>query len=172
MAVSGSKDYSITRAEEAALRKLGEYDAGEAVPGDETAAAATALNLMVKEWVARGVDIWLRDEITLFLVPDQKSYSLGTANATRTIAGETTLSSAATASATTLVVASTTGMTAADNIGIKLDDNMFLLTPAPALLLLLVWLLRLRLVRRSTPTQPQSEDPKRLSTPTEETRTI
>jgi hypothetical protein len=70
MAVSGSKDYSITRADiiEAALRKIGEYDAGEAVPGDETAAAAVALNLMVKEWVARGADIWLRDEITLFLV--------------------------------------------------------------------------------------------------------
>jgi hypothetical protein len=93
------------------------------VPGDETAAAAVALNLMVKEWVARGADIWLRDEITLFLVPDQQSYALGTANATTTITGETTLSAAASAGATTLTVGSTAGMTAADNIGVKLDDN-------------------------------------------------
>ncbi len=125
MATSNSKDYSITRAGiiEAAFRKIGEYDAGEAIPGDETAAAVVALNLMVKEWVARGIDIWLRDEITLFLVPSQQSYALGTANATRTITGETTLSSSATSGATTLVVASTTGMTAADNVGAKLNDN-------------------------------------------------
>jgi hypothetical protein len=125
MAVSGSKDYSITRATiiESSLRKIGEYDAGETIPGDETAAAAVALNLMVKAWVIRGADIWLRDEITLFLQPDTQSYSLGTAHATRTIAAETTLSSAAAASATTLSLTSSSGMTAADNIGVKLNDN-------------------------------------------------
>ena len=125
MAVSGSKDYSITRAIiiESALRKIGEYDAGEAVPGDEVAAAAVALNLMVKEWVARGIDIWLRDEITLFLVPDQKSYNMGTTNATRTIAAETTLSSSHDGNATTLDLSSSSGMTAADFIGVKLNDN-------------------------------------------------
>ena len=125
MAVSGSKDYAITRATiiEAALRKTGEYDAGEAVPGDETAAAANALNIMVKAWVVRGADIWLRDEITLFLVADQKSYALGTANATRTITGETTLSSAEVSGSSTLALTSSSGMTAADFIGIKLNDN-------------------------------------------------
>jgi hypothetical protein len=125
MAVSGSKDYSITRANiiEAALRKIGEYDAGEAVPGDETAAADSALNLMVKAWVVRGADIWLRDEITLFLQKDTQVYALGTAHATRTIAAETTLSAAATSGATSLSVADSTGMTAADNLGVKLDDN-------------------------------------------------
>ena len=78
MATSGSKDYSITRANiiEAALRKIGTYDQGETISGNETSAAAVALNLMVKEWAARGIDIWLRDEITLFLQPDTKSYAL------------------------------------------------------------------------------------------------
>ena len=125
MAVSGSKDYSITRATiiEASLRKIGEYDAGEAISGDETAAADSALNIMVKALVVRGVDIWLRDEVTLFLVKDQQSYALGTADATRTITGETTLSSAAASGASTLVVTSSTGMTAADFIGVKLNDN-------------------------------------------------
>jgi hypothetical protein len=125
MAVSGSKDYAITRANiiESALRKLGVYDQGESVSGDETAAATMSLNLMVKEWVARGADIWLRDEITLFLQPDTQSYALGTAHATRTVTGDTTLTTDEAIGSTILGVTSSAGMTAADNIGIKLDDN-------------------------------------------------
>jgi len=125
MAVSGSKNYSITRANivEAALRKLGVYDQGESISGNETAAASVSLNLMVKEWVARGIDIWLRDEITLFLQPDTQSYALGTAHATRTVKADTTLRTAGTVTATTLGVTSSSGMAAADFIGIKLDDN-------------------------------------------------
>ena len=125
MAVSGSKDFTATRADiiEAALRKIGEYDQGEAISGDETKAAAFALNSMVKEWVARGIDIWLRDEVTLFLVPNQQSYLLGTADATRAITGETTLSAAEATSQTVISVTSSAGMTAADNVGIKLDDD-------------------------------------------------
>lgn len=124
MALSGSKDYSITRADiiGAALRKLGEFDQGESISGDETSSANIALNLMVKEWVARGIDLWLRDEITLFLQPDTQSYALGTAKATASYV-ETTLTAAVVASDTIMPVTSSTGMTAADNIGIKLDDN-------------------------------------------------
>ena len=124
MAVSGSKDYSITRADivEAALRKIGEYDQGESIPGSESSAANVALNLMVKEWVARGIDIWLRDEVTLFLQPDTQSYSLGTAHMTTSYV-ETVLTNAEPASETVLAVTSSAGMTAADNIGIKLSDN-------------------------------------------------
>lgn len=125
MAVSGSKNYSITRANivEAALRKLGVYDQGESISGNETAAAAVSLNLMVKEWVARGIDIWLRDEITLFLQPDTQSYALGTTHATRTVTADTTLRTTEALGATIIGVTSSSGMTAADNIGIKLDDN-------------------------------------------------
>jgi hypothetical protein len=124
MAVSGSKNYSITRADivGAALRKIGVYDAGETISGPDNAAAATALNLMVKEWVARGIDIWLRDEVTLFLQPNTQSYALGSAYMTASYV-ETTLSSAASASATALSLTSSSGMTVADNIGIKLDDD-------------------------------------------------
>jgi hypothetical protein len=124
MATSGSKNYSVTRANviEAALRKCGVYDQGESISGDETNAADTALNLMVKEWVARGIDIWLRDEITVFLQPDSQVYNLGTAHATRSYV-DTTLRTAIAASATVIPVTSSTGMTASDNIGIKLTDN-------------------------------------------------
>ena len=124
MAVSGSKNYSITRATiiEAALRKLGEYDQGESPSGDETNAADVALNLMVKEWVARGIGIWIRDEITLFLQPNTKSYALGTTNATASYV-ETTLSAAEASGQTVISVTSSAGMTAADIVGIKMDDD-------------------------------------------------
>jgi len=126
MAVSGSKNYAVTRSDiiEAAHRKLGVYDAGDAIDGDQTSASSLALNLMIKEWVARGIDIWLRDEITLFLQPDQKVYQLGaTDHSTRSVVAETTLSAAEASGQTVISVTSSTGMTAADNIGIKMDDN-------------------------------------------------
>ena len=124
MAVSGSKDYSITRANiiEAAHRKIGVYDASDPIDGPETTASSLALNLMIKEWVAKGADIWLRDEITLFLQPTTQSYALGTTHATRSYVG-TTLSAAEASGQTVISVTSSTGMTAADNIGIKMDDN-------------------------------------------------
>jgi len=125
MAVSGSKNFSITRSDitEAALRKLGVYDQGEAVDGDETNAANIALNLMVKEWVADGADIFLRSESTLFLQPDTQFYDLTTDEITDTITGETTLSAAEASGQTVISVTSSTGMTAADRVGIKMDDN-------------------------------------------------
>lgn len=69
MAVSGSKSYSITAIEVigAALRKLGVYDSGETIPAEETQDALLALNVLIKEWSAQGIDIWLRQEITLFV---------------------------------------------------------------------------------------------------------
>jgi len=128
VATSGSKNYSITRATiiEGALRKLGEFDQGESISGDETNAAVNAavqaLNLLTKEWSARGADIWLRDTITLFLQPNTKSYALGTANATAAYV-ETTLSAAEASGQTVLSITDTTGMTTADKIGVKLDDD-------------------------------------------------
>lgn len=125
MATSGSKNFAITRSDiiSAALRKLGEYDQGESPSGDETSSASLALNLLIKEWVTDGADLFLRDEITLFLQSGTTSYALGgSAHATSSYV-ETTLSADEAASQTVLSVTSSTGMTAADNVGIKLDDD-------------------------------------------------
>lgn len=124
MALSASKDFTVTRSDiiAAALRRLGVYDAGEAIPGEETTSAAMALNLMVKEWSARGIDVWLRDEVTLFLQNDTKLYSLGTTHSTLSY-NETTTTAAHAALDTVIAVTSSAGMTAADNVGIKLTDN-------------------------------------------------
>ena len=126
MAVSGSKDYAVTRTNiiEAAHRKIGIFDAGEPIDGPNNTASILALNLIVKELIVRGADIWLRDEITLFLQPDQKSYLLGaTDKSTRTITGETTLGAAEASGQTVITVTSSAGMTAADVVGIKMDDD-------------------------------------------------
>jgi hypothetical protein len=128
MAVSGSKDFAITRSDiiEGALRKLGIYDAGDSVSGgDETTTAAKALNLMVKALVTRGADLFLREEVTLFLQPQTQSYSLGTSGSAHATASfvETTLSAAEASGQTVISVTSSTGMTAADNVGIKMDDD-------------------------------------------------
>lgn len=124
MAVSGSKNYAITRSDiiSAALRKIGVYDSGETISGDDTTTANLALNLMVKEWVTDGADLFLRAESTLFLQPGTKSYSLSTDHITDSYV-ETTLSAAEASGQTVISVTSSTGMTAADNVGIKMDDD-------------------------------------------------
>jgi len=124
MAVSGSKNYSITRADiiGGALRKIGVFEEGEAISGDATTTATMALNLMVKEWVSEGLDLFLRTESTLFLQPDTQSYTLSTDHITDSY-NETTLSAAEASGQTVISVASSASMTAADNVGIKIDDN-------------------------------------------------
>lgn len=126
MATSGSKDFTITRADiiESALRKIGEYDAGEGVDGESSAPASMALNLIIKELVAKGADLWLRKTVTLFLQPGTQSYSLGLTGGEQTESYvETTLSAAEASGQTVLSVTSSTGMTAADRVGIKMDDD-------------------------------------------------
>ena len=125
MATSNSKNYSITTADiiAGALRKIGVYDSGETISGEDTSSTTIALNLMVKEWVADGADIFLRTESILFLQPDTQSYALTTAEITDAITGETALSSALASGQTVVPVTDSTGMTAADRIGIKMDDK-------------------------------------------------
>ena len=129
MAVSGSKNYSITRADiiGRSLRLLGVYDQADTVPGDEDEDAALALNMLFKEYVAREADLFLRQDVTLFLQPQQKIYTLGlSGNAETTISTdlvETTLSADEASGQTTISLTSVTGMSASDRIGVKIDDD-------------------------------------------------
>ncbi len=127
MAVSASKDITITGTQiiGGALRKIGEFDQGEPIPGDDTTNALFALNMMVKEMVARGIDLFLRQETTLFLQPNTQKYSLGLSGDefTADTIVESTLSAAEASAQTILSITSTTGMTTGDRCGVKLDDN-------------------------------------------------
>lgn len=124
MAVSGSKNFAITRSDiiEGALRKIGVIDQGEAIDGNEYLTANIALNLMVKEWVADGADLFLRTESTLFLQPGQRVYNLSTDHITDSYV-ETALTSGESSGSTVIAVDDSTGMTAGDFIGIKMDDD-------------------------------------------------
>jgi len=104
---------------------LGVFDKGETPSGDETADASQALNVLINEYAGvHGADIFLRAEITLFIQEGQAAYSIGQGgdHATESYV-ETTLSGSGGASDTALSVTSSAGMTAADHIGIKLDDG-------------------------------------------------
>ena len=130
MAVSGSKDYAVTRSDiiASSLRKIGAYDSGDSIPGDENKSAVLSFNLMVKALAARGADIFLREEITLFLQKNQSKYLLGSSAEASTSYNETTLSAAEASGQTTISLTSTSNITSAadgtaDRIGIKMDDD-------------------------------------------------
>lgn len=126
MAVSGSKNFTVTRTDiiDSAMRKTGVYDPGEEPSAEESADAVLALQVMVKEWATQGIDVPWRETVTLFLQSGTQSYRIGlTGDHATTSYVETTLAANAAASASTLTLTSVAGLTAADNIGIKLNDG-------------------------------------------------
>lgn len=127
MTTSGTSVFTVTRDDiiDAANLKIQAF--GEGVTMTEAARTrfANALNAMVKRWQAIGLHVWTESEAILFPQASQISYGMGT-GATDHVTGayyQTTTSAAAAAAATTLSVASTANMTAADNIGVLLDDG-------------------------------------------------
>jgi len=126
MARSGSKNFSYTRNDiiNAALRKTGEYDPGETPGADEVADAAFALNAVQQDFAMEGGNIWLREELTLFVQKGQLKYDVGsTGDHVTSSYVETTLSADEASGQTEISVTAETGMTVGDYIGIKLDDG-------------------------------------------------
>lgn len=90
-----------------------------------------SLNLLAKQWQGTsdkfpGLKVWTRQRLVIFLVLNQSRYVIGPASgddraSVNSLATLTTANK--TASSTALVVSSTTGMTAADIIGIVLNDG-------------------------------------------------
>lgn len=131
MAFSASWNYteSYTAANiiERALKRLGIMDAAESVNSSEQTDALVVLNLIVKEWSAKGADVWLRNTGHLFLPSPGTvgSYTVGTSGTAKFTSGYyvTTLASAASSSATTITVTDDTNMANADVILIEQDDG-------------------------------------------------
>jgi hypothetical protein len=127
MATSGTYTFGRNRDQliKAAARKVSAIEAGETPDSDTVADFAEALNAMVKHWQADGLHIWTMAEATLFLQTDQTSYLLGTSAADHATESyvETTISADEASGQTVISVTSVTGMTAADNIGIQVDDG-------------------------------------------------
>lgn len=127
MATSGSSNFSLTRNEicQAALRKLVATPAGVPMTSQMLTDASQALNAMVKHWAAKGMHVWTTTEATLFVQPNQASYTVGTggtAHCTQTYEQDQVATNAL-AGAGTITLADATGFTSGMNIGVTLDDG-------------------------------------------------
>lgn len=79
MTTSGSTDYNRTTIQiiKGALRKIGVLGEGESPSGEQEQNASEALNLMVKQWQAKGLNLWTKTEAILWFNEGQQSYELG-----------------------------------------------------------------------------------------------
>lgn len=124
MSTSGSTNFNQTRNEIVtdALTGLGVLRPGGTATTNDINYCSNWLNKIVKSWEGQGIHMWKEAEGTLFLLTNVNTYTIaGTGNVAGIDVVETTLTAAA--STTSLTVTSTTGMTAADQIGIELDDG-------------------------------------------------
>lgn len=111
-----------------AFTLLGVLGTGQVLRADDTALAATLLNMLVKSYQAQGLHLWAEEEAFLFLTKGVPDYYLGNQASSPAFACYkegahiTQLSTAPAINATTLNLTSTTGMTVGDYIGIVLQD--------------------------------------------------
>jgi hypothetical protein len=79
MATSGSVDFNLNRNQIIldAAEEIGIAIDGEALDSSFIGVAERTLNRMVKAWVAHGIQLWKRDSITVTLVADTGTYTLG-----------------------------------------------------------------------------------------------
>lgn len=124
MATSGSSDFTLDRDEliKRSLDLIGVYDVTDTANADDITAAATHLNLIVKEMMAEGMDLPVRRIVTLFLT-GATSYTLGTGSTDHYTESYVQTDLTADTTTTVLAVTSSTGMTAADNALLVLDDG-------------------------------------------------
>ncbi len=125
MASSGSYDFTQTRDQiiTDALTALGVVRPGGTVGTNDLNYCSNQLNKIIKAWEGQGIHMWKETEGTVFLRTGVNTYTLSSSSTDQ--AGDNVVETylTAAASGTTLTVTSTTGMTAADNIGIELDDG-------------------------------------------------
>lgn len=126
MARSGSYNYTRTAGDiiNDALRKLGVLATGDSADADQSADALVDLNLLVKSWPAKGIDLWRYEEMTVFVDTTSQSYDLGaTGDKASFAAYKTEIATAASSGASTITVDSDDNITNGDVIGIELDNG-------------------------------------------------
>tara|TARA_R110000803_G_scaffold58245_1_gene116472 strand:- start:3029 stop:3973 length:945 start_codon:yes stop_codon:yes gene_type:complete len=128
MATSGSVDYTLTAGDvvDQAFSKIGVKAAEQALQAPELKDGLNALNLLLKFMQSQGLHLWTREEGVLFLDVAKTDYLVGPTGDKATTLDDfvgTTTTASEIALATVIDVTDTTGMTAADNVGIQLDDG-------------------------------------------------
>lgn len=129
MAVGTTSDFNLGRNEiiKSALRKLRVYNPAQQLSGTFVDIASEALNLLIRSWQADGLHVWTEDTGVVFSDQGVAEYTLATSGGSRSCnlsdLVSTTLSADEASGQTVLSITSTSGMTAADEIGILLDDG-------------------------------------------------
>jgi len=127
MATSGSVNFSMTRNEiiTDALEQISVLGEGETPSGPQLTKANRALNRIIKAFENSARHIWKLSEATLFTQVNQEVYTLGAGSTDHCTEHyvSTTLSGDEALGQTVLSVTSSTGMTAADYVGIVLDND-------------------------------------------------
>ena len=126
MTTSGSIDFSLNRNEliRASMRLAGILASGEVPNNDEYSDASVTLNLMLKQWQAEGIGLWLNQEFWLFPDYSDGTYLLGPTGGNATASAViTAIATAGVATNLTITVDSATGISNADVIGIELDGG-------------------------------------------------
>lgn len=127
MSTSGSINFTQTRNELIydAFQLIGVYGIGRTISTGDMDFAVSTLNKMIKGWGTKGLHLWTKEEVTLFVTKDQATYDFGN-GANACLASDaviTQLNGSLATSATSLTVDDTTGMTVGDYIGVVLTDK-------------------------------------------------
>ena len=119
-----STTFSVTRDEvvRAALRKVGAAGEGQNPSAQAMQDATEALNMLVKHWQSKGLNMWTRTEAVLFFALNKQYYSFG-AGSTDMVCNtasliETTLAADAATGAATLTLADASSIVDGMNIGV------------------------------------------------------
>lgn len=128
MTTSGVSVFSVTMSSIIydAFQRAEIISAGVTLDAADYDIAKRDLNKMIKAWQARGLGLWLNQQVVLPLAKGQTSYLLGPTGSNCTALsgfGETTIKTAGLAGAGTIEVDSIAGMSTTQYIGIQLDDG-------------------------------------------------
>jgi hypothetical protein len=127
MATSNSRNFSLTRNEivKRAFNFINIYGPSDVVDSQDQDLALDMLNMMLKSWQGQIRHSWNRQSGTLFTAYQDAQYTLSLTgdHLTKSYVNTTIGSSGEALGQTILTVVSSTGMTAADNVGIQLDDG-------------------------------------------------
>lgn len=126
MARSGTHSFSLDRDTiiKRAMQLVNIININQTARGSDQEYAVDIFQSMIKLWQAEGIQLWNRRQAVLFPAYQDEQYSISlTGDHCTNSYINTTLSADEAAAQTVLSVTSSTGMTAADRIGIELDDG-------------------------------------------------
>lgn len=128
MSTSGSANWTLTGTEliNTALRKLRVIDPSQTTDTTTINNCALVLNAMLNGWQIDGIDIWLDQEIVVFMSANAEYYDLGPSGDEACELRDmvkTQLSADIAANETDITVDSITGFANEDNVGVVLANN-------------------------------------------------